>query len=89
MDKTYLPLTPRLQELAEAALHEHRCLDDLANLQLHFGEHGDEYICVVCGAIVSMGGVVESLRERAVARDAADRLTPAKWSEEQLSKARQ
>ena len=50
-------------------MKDHRCIDDLANLR----PHAADYLCT-CGALVYLREVVEALRSRSVARDAAERL---------------
>ncbi len=51
---------------------EHQCVDDLSNLQPFAGDM--EWRCNKCGLPVQIWEVIEALRVRAVARDAAYRL---------------
>ena len=55
----------------ETAAVEHSCTSDLAQLRFHGGQAWE---CTVCHAPVFIEHVVEGLRERAVAQDAATRL---------------
>ena len=59
----------------------HRCTSDLAQLQ-HHGSIAWE--CTVCHRPVYLERVVEMLRERAVAQDAATRLHALRGTEERI-----
>ena len=51
---------------------KHKCLDDLANLRPEAADP-DFWLCQECREWVHIGRVVEALRVRAVAQDAAER----------------
>ena len=58
---------------------QHECTSDLANMKQNHGHYADTWYCVVCAAKhernlrFNTHIIVEMLRERAVAQDAATR----------------
>ena len=50
-----------------------QCCDDLANLRYSADDLLQRWTCTLCQRWVTMGPVIEALRVRAVARDAAER----------------